>query len=316
MIPNQEDGMIRKAALATLAIALACSPSFAEITIHEEHSFDAHPGSSLEIDASFHEVKIMVAPTATVDVTVDIVIKGNGGSSKKLAQELQPEFLDKGDRLIVRSARTGRGWSWKSMSTKGKITVAMPSGMDLLVDVSSGSTNITGDMGDAVVHHDASSGSLRVSGAMRELHAGLSSGSVKVAVDRPLQRFSAEASSGSIRLEGGAHAADAETSSGSIKLFGLLGSANLGASSGSISAQWEQLRPAAKVKAGASSGSVTLRFPPGTSFSGTAKVSSGGLHSDFPAMVRGKKNLEFDGGPNAVELTVSTSSGSVKLLED
>jgi hypothetical protein len=33
-------------------------------------------------------------------------------------------------------------------------------------------------------------------------------------------------------------------------------------------------------------------------------------------MIRGKKQLELDGGPEAIDVEVSTSSGSVKLLAD
>ena len=40
------------------------------------------------------------------------------------------------------------------------------------------------------------------------------------------------------------------------------------------------------------------------------------FHSDFPAMIRGKKRLELDGGPDAVTVEVDTSSGSIKLLEN
>jgi DUF4097 and DUF4098 domain-containing protein YvlB len=308
--------MNRRALVINVVVILAAGLAHAEIEIHQEHSFDARANATVVVDASFHSIEVTARDGTTVDVVVDLRIKGTGSSSKNLANDLQPEFLDKGDRLIIRSTRKGHGWSWRSMSAKGSITVAMPPGMDLTINVSSGSAEILGDFGDAVIDYDASSGSLTVDGAMRELHSDLSSGSVKASVTRPLKRFSAEASSGSVRLDGGADTVNVDTSSGSIKLSGLLGGASLGASSGSISAQWDRLQPGATVKASASSGSVTLRFPADTRFNGTAKVSSGGLHSDFPAMVRGKKNLEFDSGPDAVDLAVSTSSGSVKLLEN
>jgi hypothetical protein len=55
-------------------------------------------------------------------------------------------------------------------------------------------------------------------------------------------------------------------------------------------------------------------FPRDTQVSGSVEVSSGGLHSDFPALVRGKDRLQLDGGPDAVNIEVETSSGSVKLL--
>ncbi len=148
---------------------------------------------------------------------------------------------------------------------------------------------------------------------MRELHSDTSSGSVKAAVMRPLEKFSADASSGSVRLVGGAHSAKADTSSGSINLGGLLGDASLDASSGSITARWNAIPDNAKVRADASSGSVSLYFPAGTVLSGSVDVSSGGIRTDFPGSMT-KDHLTLNGGAGAVDIQVDTSSGSVKLL--
>jgi hypothetical protein len=68
------------------------------------------------------------------------------------------------------------------------------------------------------------------------------------------------------------------------------------------------------VRASASSGSVTLWFPQDTRISGSLEVSSGSLHSDFPALVRGKDKLQLDGGSEAIDIEIDTSSGSIKLL--
>jgi DUF4097 and DUF4098 domain-containing protein YvlB len=187
--------------------------------------------------------------------------------------------------------------------------------MNLVVDASSGSAKISGDFGDGVVRFDASSGSLSLDGAMRELHSDTSSGSVRATVGRPLDAFTADASSGSVRLSGGTRSAKIDTSSGSINVSGLLGDANFDASSGSITAQWDAIPSDATVRAGASSGSVTLRFPAGTSLSGSVDVSSGGIRSDFSG-VKSKDHLTLNGGPGAVNVKVGTSSGSVKLLAD
>ena len=199
---------------------------------------------------------------------------------------------------------------------KGKVTVEMPPGINLTIDSSSGSGKITGDLGEAAVRFDASSGSLTVDGAMGELHSDTSSGSVRATTSRPLDAFTADASSGSVHLSGGARIANADTSSGSITASGLLGEGKFDSSSGSIKAQWDAIGPGTSVRASASSGSVTLTFPADTSVSGSLEVSSGGLHSDFPALVRGKDKLELDGGPDAIDVAVNTSSGSIKLLKN
>jgi DUF4097 and DUF4098 domain-containing protein YvlB len=190
----------------------------------------------------------------------------------------------------------------------------MPPGMDLTIDSSSGGARITGDLGDAVVRFDASSGGLTVEGAMRELHCDISSGSVRATLDRPLDAFTASASSGSVRLAGGARQAQVSTSSGSITIEGLTGDGSFSASSGSIAAQWASLPAGARVKAGASSGSVTLRMPSGSAIAGTVDVGSGSIRTEFPGTLE-KKHVTLSGGAGAAEVRVSTSSGSVELLE-
>jgi DUF4097 and DUF4098 domain-containing protein YvlB len=98
-------------------------------------------------------------------------------------------------------------------------------------------------------------------------------------------------------------------------MTGLLGDADLDASSGSITAQWDAIPAAATIRAGASSGSVTLRLPPGTEISGSASTGSGGIRSDFPGTFE-RRSARFSGGAGAVDVRVSTSSGSVKILEN
>jgi hypothetical protein len=303
-------------AVAALAAVLITGSAFAEVELHEKHRFDARPGGTVVIDVSFHQVEVTAVPGDSVDVTVDLKVKGNGNSAQKYLEAYKPQFLEEGDKLIVRSVRKKKGWSWKSVSVKGLVTVQMPPGMNLTIDSSSGSAEVKGDFGDAIVRFDASSGSMTVNGAMRELHSDTSSGSVKAQVSRPLEAFTADASSGSARLTGGARKAKTDSSSGSINLSGLLGEGNFGASSGSIKAQWDSIPPETSVRASASSGSVTLWFPEDTRISGSLDVSSGGLHSDFPALVRGKDKLVLDGGSDAVNVEVDTSSGSIKLLAD
>ena len=304
---------VRLAIATVAALCLIATGASAEIEVHEKHRFEARPGATVVVDVSFHSVQVTAQPGSAVDVTVDLTFKGDGSSAKKAANDYKPVFEEDGDKLIIRSNRK-KGWSWKSVKAKGKVTVQMPPGMNLTIDSSSGSARIEGDFGDAVVVFDASSGSLTVDGAMRELHSDLSSGSVRATVSRPLDIFSSDASSGSARLTGGARTANVDSSSGSINVSGLLGKGRFSASSGSIKAQWNAIPPQTTVRASASSGSVTLWFPQDTRISGSLDVSSGDLHSDFPALVRGKDKLELDGGPDAVNIEVDTSSGSIKLL--
>jgi len=302
--------------VSLIAIAVLCLAvsAHAGIELHQEHSFAARPGAKVVVDVSFHKVEVIARPGDTVDVSVDIEVKGDGSGSKNALNELQPKFLEEGNKLIIRSTRKN-GFRWKSVSAKGLVKVQMPPGMDLVVDASSGSAEISGDFGDAKVSFDASSGSLTVRGSMRELHSDTSSGSVRAELDRPLDAFNADASSGSVRLQGGAHKARVDTSSGSINLAGLLGNAGFDASSGSITAQWDAIPADAKVRAGASSGNVTLRFPVGTVLTGSADTSSGGIRTDFPGDLQ-DSHLKLSGGTGAVDVEIDTSSGGVRLIAD
>jgi hypothetical protein len=307
---------VRVSLVVIAVVFLAIATAHAGIELHKEHVFSARAGDTVVVDVSFHRVEVIAKHGDTVEVVVDIEVKGDGKSSQKYLEALKPKFLEEGNKLIIRSTRKS-GFNWKPVSAKGLVTVRMPPGMNLKVDSSSGSALISGDFGDAVIRFDASSGSLTVDGAMRELHSDTSSGSVKAVVNRPLDVFTADASSGSARLSGGAYKATVDTSSGSANLTGLLGNAtSFDSSSGSITAQWDAIPAGAKVRADASSGGVTLRFPAGTVFAGSVDVSSGGINSDFPGFVREKNNLQFDGGPEAVDIEVDTSSGSVKLLSN
>jgi len=301
--------------LVLIAALMCATAAGADIDVVQEHTFDASPGQTLSIDVSFHRVDVIVEPGSRVHAIVELSTNSSSRKAEKAMEELAPVFQEKGDTLIIRSTRKG-GWnSWWGGNIKGRVTVTMPPDLDLAIDSSSGSVTIDGDLGDGSVECDASSGSITIKGAMRDLSVDTSSGSTRVELTRPLDSFSADASSGSVRLSGGARRASVDTSSGSIALEGLLGDASMDASSGSITAQWESIPPRATIDAGASSGSVTIRLPTGTEVSGSASTGSGGIRSDFPGWFD-RDNARFSGGPDAVEVRISTSSGSVKVLAD
>ena len=300
--------------LILIAMLAAATAAYADVELRQEHTFDARPGQKVVIDVSFHRVEVRVEPGSTVHAVVEVSSSSSSSKAERAVEELRPVFREKGDTLLIQSVRKSR-WSWWSGNIKGYVTVIMPPDLDLVVDSSSGSITIEGDLGDAEVECDASSGSVTVDGAMRSFYADTSSGSIRVEVDRPLESFSADASSGSVRLSGGAFKASADTSSGSINLSGLRGDAHLDASSGSVTGQWDSIPPGASIRAGASSGSVTIKLPPGTEVEGSASWSSGGFRTDFPGSFS-KKRATLSGGPGAVDVRISTSSGSIKLLED
>jgi len=309
-----EELMLKTRLLIVIAVLLTATWAQAQVELYQEHSFDARPGQTVSIDVSFHRVEVEIQPGDTVHAIVEISASGSSGKAERAIEELTPVFQEKGDTLLIRSTRKG-GWNWFKGKIKGRVTVTMPPDLNLEVDSSSGSVTIDGDLGDAAVECDASSGSVSVKGAMRELNVDTSSGSIKAEVTRPLESFTADASSGSVRLTGGAFTASADTSSGSITLLGLRGDADMDASSGSVTCQWDSIPAGASIRAGASSGSVTLKLPPGTEISGSASTSSGGIRSDFPGTFK-KSSATFSGGSGAVDVRISTSSGSVKVIEN
>jgi hypothetical protein len=298
--------------LIVAAMLATAAQAQADVELRQEHVFDARPGQKVSIEVSFHTVEVEVAPGSTVTALVEISSTSSSSKTERMVEELRPVFDESGDTLVIRSVRRG-GWGSSSSHLRGRVTVTMPPGLDLAVGSSSGSITVVGDLGDGVTRCSASSGSVTVRGAMRELAVETSSGSIRASVTRPLERFTADASSGSVRLEGGARNAFAATSSGGIDLDGLLGDAGMSASSGSIGARWDSIPAGGSVRASASSGSVTLTLPPGTTVAGTADTASGGIRSDFKGTFE-RGHATFAGGPGAVEVRVSTSSGGVKLL--
>lgn len=278
-----------------------------------ERSFPTR--DTVTVDASFHEIQLTARPGTTIDVTVFLEFTASESKVAKLLTEYQPRFEDSGDRLLIRSTSESSGWGWGSGKKTGKITLAVPPGVDVILDTSSGSISIDGDFGDATIAVDNSSGSVSGKAALSALSIDNSSGSTRFQALRPLDSFAVDCSSGSVRLEGGARRASVDASSGSVHLFDLLGAADVDTSSGSVEMTWAAIPAGTKVEVGASSGSVRLTFPPGTELTGSVQTSSGGIQTDFPGTMNERHtNLELDNGSNAVSLSVSTSSGGVRLI--
>ena len=82
-----------------------------------------------------------------------------------------------------------------------------------------------------------------------------------------------------------------------------------------MEAAWQSIPPGATVRIDTSSGGVRLGFPEGTEFNGEIDTSSGGIRSDFPGAKEKDNYWRFEGGSDAVHLSVDTSSGGVRLSE-
>jgi hypothetical protein len=283
-------------------------------SLHQEHSFDARPGATLLVDVSFHNVEVEARPGSTVDVVVDIEVSGSTSKVKKALGQLEPEFIDKGDTLVVRSVTKGISWMG-SPRTRGQVTVAMPPDMNLTIDSSSGGCEVRGDFGDSRLAFDLSSGRVEVTGAAREITTDSSSGSVQLELTRPADSIRVDASSGSVTIDGGAGDLHVDVSSGSVQASGLFGNALVDSSSGRVELAWSTIPTGAEISIDSSSGGVTLQFPAGTTLGGKVNTSSGGITSDFPGQWTDRgHNFELDGGPGAASVRIDTSSGGVRLV--
>jgi DUF4097 and DUF4098 domain-containing protein YvlB len=283
-------------------------------TSHAERSFVIAPGNSVLVDVSFHEVEVTIRPGTTVDVSVDLKVSTLGSKSKQIIEDLEPTFEERDGTLVVRSVRRTRFATFGYLNATGRVAVAMPPGVNLTVDASSGGVSVTGDLGSAELSCDTSSGSITIDGAARQITADASSGSITIHLDHEVERVVADASSGSIEVRGPARDLQADTSSGSITLEGLLGNALIDASSGGVKAGWITVPPRASIKVDTSSGGVDLVLPPGIELRGEVDTSSGSIRSDFNGAHQ-KHHLSLQGGSDAVRLNVNTSSGGVSIRQ-
>ncbi len=301
------------AAIFVLMLALPVVAFAAIETSHTERSFPATIGGSVTVDASFHSVEVTARPGSTVDVIVDLEFSASEKKAKSLLAECEPRFEVNGDDIVIRSLREKTTWNWGTNKNEGKITVSMPPDMNLVIDNSSGAVLLKGDFGDAEVSVDNSSGSVKGETAMAVLSIDNSSGRTEIKALRPLDQFEVDCSSGSVHFAGGAVSVEVDSSSGSVELYDLLGNADVDTSSGSVKAVWQSIPPGATVRVGTSSGRVRLSFSEGTEFDGEIDTSSGGIKSDFPGTKEKSNYWRFEGGSNAVQLSVETSSGGIRL---
>jgi DUF4097 and DUF4098 domain-containing protein YvlB len=309
----KKNSLIPLFGITILVISLPVMVFGATETSHTERSFPATPGGKVMVDASFHMIEVTARPGNSVDVVVDLEFSASEDKAKRLLEEYNPRFEIDGGTIVIRSTRKKATWNWGSYKSKGMISVSMPPGMDLVVDNSSGAVILKGDFGEATVAVDNSSGNISGQTAMAVLSVNNSSGQTRIRAIRPLKQFDVDCSSGSVRLEGGAFKVDVDSSSGSVKLFGLLGDARVDSSSGSVEAVWQSIPAGAIVKIDTSSGGVRLAFPSGTVFKGTIDTSSGGIRTEFPCAVKKRNFCRFNGGSDAVRLSIDTSSGGVRL---
>lgn len=321
-------------------------------TAHFQKSFPAQRISAVKVDVSFHDVHVVVRQTPGVDITVDLRSRDSQRRAAKLFAEYKPSFTVKHGVITVKSLRKHRVWSWGGGSIEGKVTITMPPGIDLDLDTSSGDCEVRGDMGNATIKADTSSGDVTVSGSARRISADTSSGDVRLHLNTPADEVKADTSSGDVfvngsakkisadtasgdvvvRLDGTASEVDANTSSGDVTLTGgatrfvadtssgdvsgseLTGNVEANTSSGNVTLAWLKVVPVSNVDIDSGSGDVRLVFPGKTALDGRLTTSSGDIRSGFPGMTRDHGRLfVLESNTAAATVRINTASGSVTL---
>ncbi len=303
--------------LIMVALALATPAAAKTVSSSAQEQFTTAEGSTIRVDVSFHDIEVVTGSGDTTVVTVETAISAPAGTAEKLLEAYAPQFSETADGLRIVSKAERRLMGFGSFRSDGEVRLVVPPGVHLDLDTSSGSCTVTGDRTGTMIRCDTSSGNVEVTGTGREIVADTSSGSVTLQLDGTAEKVVADTSSGDVRIRGPIRDLRADTSSGKVTASGLLGSADLDTSSGDVTASWSQLpEPQSRVRTDTSSGSVRLTFPTGVELDGKLSSSSGTIRSD----VSGKRSedgdvLRFEDGPDAVLITVDTSSGDITIRE-
>lgn len=291
-----------------LAVVLAAVPAMAGTTAHFERSVAASNIRVVQVDLSFHDLRVDVTPGDTIRVTVDLKAK-NG----KLLEEAKPVIEADGKVLRI-VAQRHHHFRWGSGGVSGTVSIEMPPGRDLDVDTASGSCSLEGDLGSGDLDVDTASGDVTVDGGFAEGEIDAASGEVRLKLHRPAEGLEVQTASGDVVIDGEMVQLKAETSSGNVRVSGLTGKAEVDTASGDVTLQWGGMPSGATADIETASGDVTITLPAGATVAGMVTTSSGNIVSDYPGARKGRGHvLELMGDNPALRLEVSTSSGDVSV---
>jgi len=299
--------------VAVLLVTLMAVPAMAGKTAHFERSFPAAGLEEVSVDVSFHDVRLVVAPGDTIDVTVDLKTSSSGAKADKLLAGARPTFTVHDHALEIVAKSQGRHW-WGSGNVGGKITIHLPPGRDLSIDTASGDCAIAGDLGAKGLEVDTASGDIHMEGSVANAEIETASGDVALELRRPGRGLDIETASGDVSVTGTVDGLDVETASGDVRFEGSFHRAELDTSSGDVILRLERVEPGAEASIESSSGDVELTVPANTAVAGLATTVSGEITSDLGRIVgRHKRALELTAVNPALRIEASTSSGDLSL---
>ncbi len=291
-----------------LALVLVAVGAMAGTTAHFERSVAAGNIRVVQVDLSFHDLRVKVAPGDTIRVTVDLKAKND-----ELLEEARPVIEADGKVLRI-TARRSHHFKWRSGRVSGKVFIVMPPGRDLDVDTASGSCRVEGDLGSGDFDVDTASGDVTVDGGFAEGEIDAASGEVRLKLHRPVRGLEVQTASGDVTVDGEIAQFEAETSSGDVRVSGLMGTAEVDTASGDVTLRWGGTPSGATADIETASGDVGITLPEGATVAGMVTTSSGNIISDFPGAMKGRgRILELMADNPALRLEVSTSSGDVSI---
>jgi len=230
-----------------------------------------------------------------------------------------------GDEVEIRG--TGRG-----LEAWADLTIEVPAGKDVAVNVAVGQMDATGVQADLQLHTgsgsvgatdvsgslsvDTGSGSVTVSAIRGDLRVDTGSGSV-TARDVQGDEIMLDTGSGGVR-GGGLRAGSlrVDTGSGSINLDGV-DSPDVGLDTGSGSVDVALLRDVDNLNVDTGSGSVTIHAPADLGAQVEMETGSGGIDMDFAVQVRSVRRDHVVGtlGDGQGTIRIDTGSGGIRLLK-
>jgi len=230
-----------------------------------------------------------------------------------------------GDEVEIRGS--GRG-----LEAWADLTIEVPAGKDVAVNLAVGALDATGVQADLALHTgsgsvgatditgalsvDTGSGSVTVSGVRGNLTVDTGSGSVTV---RDVQGDEVSVDTGSGRVGGGALRAGVvrvDTGSGSIDLDGV-DAPDVGLDTGSGSVEIVLLRDVDNLDVDTGSGSVTIHAPADLGGQVELETGSGGIDMDFAVQVSRVRRDHVVGtlGDGRGTIRIDSGSGGIRLIK-
>ncbi len=282
------------------------------------------PGKLVVLDVRSLDVEAEVVETGTIDVSVELAARSSSrAAARRWVERNTPAFADSPARLEITTPRRRSVSVVGFIETEGVIRLKVPAECRLEVKTGSGDVVLRGGAAAAApVRIATGSGDVTVRGGARELVVDTASGDVRV-TGEPLALLEVDTASGDITLDAGAERVAIDTASGDCVLRRLRGGLTASSKSGDIDARWQRLAPGARIVAETSSGDVALRLTRSVPVRGTVATAGGSIESELPGEEdrRGRRftlaapPAGAEAGPEgAVELSVRTASGDVRLL--